>query len=290
MSSIPEVAFEIGQVYDRRKDINGPFGGAWQSGISPSTKTAAIFIFSGESGEQYGYKDGFDDHGVFHYTGHGQVGDMQLTGGNRAIFEHARDGRSIHLFKSLGKKAGKSLGQRYLGEFACADLTWTTGPDREKNTRKIIVFHLVPIGRVAEALVEESAKADLPSTLAAARQLALKAMEPGEARGENSALRNIYKRSAQVKNYVLLRAEGKCEACGKPAPFLRKDGTPYLEPHHINRLSDGGLDHPLYVGAICPDCHREIHYGVDGQEKNEALRAFVQKREAEIRQEFKSAD
>lgn len=282
MSTIPEVAFEIGQVYDRRTDIHKPFGGSRQSGISPSAQTPAVFIFSGESGKQFGYVDHFDEYGVFHYTGEGQVGDMQLIGGNRAILEHAREGRSLHLFKALGKKAGKSLGQRYIGEFACADFTWEMGPDREGNTRKIVVFHLVPIDRVVEAVIEESSQEDLPTTLAAARKLAIEAMETGQGAGAGSTLRNIYKRSAQVKHYVLLRAEGLCEACGEPAPFLRKDGTPYLEPHHINRLSDGGLDHPLFIGAVCPDCHREIHYGAAGQEKNELLMEYVRTREGAI--------
>ncbi|UXZ47919.1 HNH endonuclease [Pseudomonas soli] len=69
-----------------------------------------------------------------------------------------------------------------------------------------------------------------------------------------------------------MRAKGLCESCDKPAPFIKKDGTPYLEPHHVNRLSDGGLDHPRYVGAVCPSCHREIHSGVHGMSLNERLK------------------
>lgn len=30
-----------------------------------------------------------------------------------------------------------------------------------------------------------------------------------------------------------------CEGCGAPAPFMRRDGRPYLEPHHTRRLTDG---------------------------------------------------
>jgi hypothetical protein len=86
-----------------------------------------------------------------------------------------------------------------------------------------------------------------------------------------SSIRTLYKRSKAVKDYVLMRAGGQCEACKKKAPFVRANGTPYLEPHHTTRLSDGGADHPRYVGAICPDCHREIHYGKDGVEKNKDL-------------------
>lgn len=275
-----EISFEVGELYDRRADIHGSFGGSRQSGISPSAQAPVIFLFTGDSGEEFGYKDHYDDVGVFHYTGEGQSGHMQLTGGNRAILNHAQDGRSLHLFKSLGKKAGKSLGQRYMGEFVCANHTWREGPDRDGKKRKVVVFHLVPINRVDEASIGLSEdEPSSPSSLEEARKLALEAMEAEESSKAGAAMRNIYKRSAHVKRYVLLRAAGQCESCGEGAPFHRKDGSPYLEPHHINRLSDGGLDHPKYVGAVCPACHREIHYGIGGEEKNEQLRAYVEQLE-----------
>lgn len=58
--------------------------------------------------------------------------------------------------------------------------------------------------------------------------------------------------------------------------------TPYLELHHIKRLADDGLDHPDWVAAICPNCHRRIHSGMDGPEWNarlaEQVRAKAQTR------------
>ena len=80
-------------------------------------------------------------------------------------------------------------------------------------------------------------------------------------------------RSAAVRRYVLVRADGTCEACGDLAPFARRDGTTYLEPHHTRRLSDGGPDHPRWVAAVCPNCHREVHHGAEGEEKNRSLQA-----------------
>jgi 5-methylcytosine-specific restriction protein A len=96
---------------DRWPDINVPFGGSRQSGISPSSRTPAIFLFTGDSGEQYGYRDAFDADGVFSYTGEGQIGDMKVTKGNLSITNHARDGRALHVFESLGKgKVWRSCG------------------------------------------------------------------------------------------------------------------------------------------------------------------------------------
>ncbi|MCY1428154.1 hypothetical protein D9M71_440270 [compost metagenome] len=236
-----------------------------------------VFLFTGDSGEQYGYRDELDEHGVFSYTGEGQVGDMTLTGGNLAIANHAANGKALHLFKALGK--GK--GQRYIGEFACAGYSWARGPDREGNDRKVLVFRLVPVDRIDEAAQPDEAEAlPKPTNLTEARKLAIQAAGASTEVEPGSSVRRLYRRSEQVRQYVLMRANGVCESCRMSAPFKRKDGSPYLEPHHINRLSDGGLDHPRYVGAICPACHREIHHGEHGKARNEELRAYVEKVEA----------
>lgn len=72
----------------------------------------------------------------------------------------------------------------------------------------------------------------------------------------------VYRRNPDVVAEVLSRAAGVCERCEKPAPFLRaKDSTPYLEVHHKIRLSNGGEDTVKNAIAICPNCHRELHFG-----------------------------
>lgn len=71
----------------------------------------------------------------------------------------------------------------------------------------------------------------------------------------------IYSRDPKVKAWVLKRANGICELCKQPAPFTCADGLPYLEVHHIRPLAEGGLDTPFNTVAICPNCHRELHFG-----------------------------
>jgi 5-methylcytosine-specific restriction protein A len=69
-------------------------------------------------------------------------------------------------------------------------------------------------------------------------------------------------RNPYVVEYVLRRADGKCERCKKPAPFNRKsNGSPYLEVHHMMMLSDGGDDTADNAQALCPNCHRMQHHG-----------------------------
>ncbi|KDP87819.1 HNH endonuclease [Cupriavidus sp. SK-3] len=260
-------SFSLGKIYDRRTDIHLTFGGSWQSGIAPSSTVQAIFIFTGDSGEQYGYVDGRDELGVFSYTGAGQVGDMTFTRGNLAIRDHAEDGRALHLFKSLGK--GK--GQEYLGEHAYAGHSIRRGPDRNGDQRNVIVFQLFPVALLDDEnspSFDDESPAAAPSSLEEARRRAIEAFRGSQEATGKTALRRLYQRSKQVKDYVLLRAQGKCESCRQPAAFQRKDGSPYLEPHHTTRVSDGGLDHPRHVAAICPTCHRHIHHGLGGHQKN----------------------
>lgn len=269
----PELRFVVGHVFDRKTEIHDLFGGSRQSGIAPSAQAPAVFIFTGDSGGQYGYTDSHNEEQVFSYTGEGQIGDMTLTNGNLSILEHSKQGKALHIFEILDKR----LGQKYLGEYTCASHEWRRGPDKLGNDRAIIVFNLVPVGLELDSptFSGEDEAPDPTMSLAEARRRALAAAEAASAGESGSARSTVYRRSRTISNYVLKRAAGNCESCKKEAPFMKTNGSPYLEPHHVNRLSDGGLDHPRYIGAICPACHREIHYGLHGKVKNEELKAYV---------------
>lgn len=270
-ASVLDLHFELGAVYDRKTDIHHHFGGSHQPGIAPSSTFPAIFIFTGESGEQHGYTDDWPDDDTCLYTGEGKTGPMSLIKGNRAIADHVKNGTSLHLFKSVAK--GK--GHRYLGEFACASLAVEKKLDSTGALRSAIVFRLNRIETIPDngpnPPEEEGEALTLEYSIEAAREAALAVTQRIPAASVLSTVRNIYQRSRVVAHYVLKRAKGRCESCGNLAPFYKPDGSPYLEPHHTNRVSDGGLDHPKFVAAICPNCHREIHSGVNGVEKNLAL-------------------
>ncbi len=77
--------FTVGQVYRRVQDIMEPYGGQRQGGISTPRRHPMVFLFTGESGATYGYRDEFRPDGSFWYTGEGQTGDMKMRSGNAAI-------------------------------------------------------------------------------------------------------------------------------------------------------------------------------------------------------------
>ncbi len=72
----------------------------------------------------------------------------------------------------------------------------------------------------------------------------------------------VFRRNPDVIVEALERANGRCEACRKPAPFLRRsDGSPFLEVHHRRPLAEGGEDVLDNAIALCPNCHRNAHFG-----------------------------
>lgn len=277
----PSPPFERGVSYSRRDDIHARFGGQQQGGISTPRGQPFIFLFTGGQGEAYGYQDNWDPSGVFLYTGEGQEGDMAFVAGNRAIRDHVVDGKDLLLFETLGK----SKPVRFLGTFSCANYEIRDGRDRHGTLRRAIVFHLLPTsdGPNPSEPAEPAQAAEQNVSAQPLAQLRKQAYEAAKTDGGGAgveARRTYRERSEAVRRYVLARANGICEACQEQAPFLRPDGTPYLEPHHIRRLSDGGPDHPAHVGAICPNCHREIHAGQDGPSRNDKLREHVLQLEA----------
>ena len=88
--------------------------------------------------------------------------------------------------------------------------------------------------------------------------------------------RTIYQKCIEiVKDYVLARANGFCELCGHPAPFVARNGRPYLEVHYIGSAVDYGLSEPNTLIALCPACHREAHHGIDSDLGNRLLKSAM---------------
>lgn len=270
-SNDQEMNFQPGKTYNRQNDINEVFGGQQRGGISTPKGTPFVFLFTGQSGEAFGYEDKFQPDGSFWYTGEGQVGDMTLTRGNLAIAEHERNGKRLLLFEVVKKGT-----IRFAGEARLVQYHTEQRPDRDGNLRSALVFELeiLPEGPAPAAdgdtTVPEAKGTKLWSmSKKDLRKLASRPAPRGSSRKQQKRI--VHQRSEAVRVYVLKRADGICELCENPAPFKNRKNRPYLEPHHMTRLADGGPDHPAHVAACCPNCHREIHFGKEGDELNRKL-------------------
>lgn len=72
-----------------------------------------------------------------------------------------------------------------------------------------------------------------------------------------------YIRDPKIKAWVLKEANGRCECCENDAPFITTESEPFLEVHHLRCLADGGSDTVSNTVSLCPNCHREMHYGIN---------------------------
>jgi len=134
----------------RRTDLHQRFGGSAQWGIAPCHEHPYVLLFTDPAGApEHGYYDEWAEDGTFHFTGVGRHGDQTFTRGNRAVREHHERQRSLRLF-AAGAQAGF---YRYVGEFE-VDPADPYHLDRAPETgggpmRTVIMFHLVPVGRIA---------------------------------------------------------------------------------------------------------------------------------------------
>lgn len=254
--------FRLGQSY-RRKEIHDQFGGIRYTGIAPCKDYPYILLFTGTEGEEHGYTDEFRNDGSFIYSGEGQEGDMEFTRGNKAIRDHHEDGRELHLFESKGDGMVS-----YVGEYEYVSHFEEQLPDTHGQMRKAIRFKLVPAGGTETDIDPGKIESD---TLEELYERAIESTIDSNRSQQTTSTTTNYSRSEIVKRYARARADGICRGCDEPAPFTGKNNEPFLEVHHMYRRSDGGLDHPDNVIAICPNCHRKVHEGKNGEAFNQQL-------------------
>ncbi len=229
-----------------------------------------IFIFTGSAGRPHGYRDRWLDDDTLEYWGEGQEGDMTFVRGNRAVRNHVLDSKDLFLFAST-QQSGV---YQFIDQMVCTGYRMDRGADGTGNQRDEIVFQLLRMGAIAStgdelhdvtALEKDLEVLSLDELRQRALDTSASSLPPVERKG-------IYRRkSAAIKEYAKRRANGHCEGCHAKAPFMTKQDEPYLEVHHIRRLTDNGPDHPDSVVALCPTCPRRAHYASDGSTYNEKL-------------------
>ena len=132
---------ELGQEY-KRTELHKFFGGQTQGGISTPSNSNYIFIIAyKKSGKDFGYEDGWDmERNFYFYTGEGQVNDMQMIRGNKAIKDHKENDKKILLFQET-----KETYIKLEAELIFIDFEYIQTIDREGNNRRAIQFRLQSI-------------------------------------------------------------------------------------------------------------------------------------------------
>lgn len=91
-----------------------------------------------------------------------------------------------------------------------------------------------------------------------------------------TATSSFYVRDDKVRAKVIKRAKGKCEYCGADG-FQKNDGSRYLEAHHIISLAQQGPDTVKNVIALCPNHHREAHFGESWEQLESNFKSILAK-------------
>ncbi|MEC5344814.1 HNH endonuclease signature motif containing protein [Brenneria populi] len=149
--------------------------------------------------------------------------------------------------------------------FAYLDMgrDWLTGLKPAKNVGanmlprlKALIEAIDPIGELTEKQFE--------AQVSRLRKKGVKDKPKGNRKPPKQTTQTTsFVRDPEVKAYVLEEAKGVCECCRNPAPFMQADGFPFLEVHHLKYLANGGSDTSENAAALCPNCHRAMHYAVN---------------------------
>lgn len=138
------------------------------------------------------------------------------------------------------------------------------------NVRERLMHILKKLGHIpadAKIDIDDSPVPDSPALENAVRKLRIRGFKkPPIGQLKPSRVQHVSERIPRdpaVKAWVLENAKGDCEMCELPGPFVTTDGENYLEVHHVRWLSQNGSDTITNAVALCPNCHREAHYGSD---------------------------
>lgn len=277
--------FFLGEEYHRRVLLDFVGSKQAQSGVIWGAREPGYVICT--SGGKHGMKAGYFDEslsdGSWLYFGQGGAGDQSLS--NPANSRLASGNNSVLLFttreptaREIAIQGGYGKRFKFKGSYSVVAMETVIPDSGPRKGDHLLRFHLmraeehIPMGQMQEVAARwtKTSLIELQGHLNAQSQ---------EAPVVRLGLAEYRRRSLEVRQYALQRANGTCESCLEPAPFSCDGGAPFLEVHHLHRLADDGPDAPGNVAAVCPNCHRAVHYASNRLDLNEALRATIEKRE-----------
>lgn len=251
------MALIINQIYSQQ-DIKVELGCTIMRGMNYKKDTNRLVLIQNHVKSIYEDKQEGD---ILYYTGEGRKGDQTLTGANKRLLEAKKNNTTVFLFEVF-----KKTEYTYKGEVELISEPFIEKqPDEDNKFRNAYIFPLKLKDYIAslnnpEALQSiEKQKYDRVKKLTDAEVFDKAKQTEQSTPGYTYTKTKCYQRSSYVVEAVLRRAQGICELCETEAPFKKKDGTPYLEVHHIKQLAKGGSDTINNTVALCPNCHRKVH-------------------------------
>lgn len=280
----------INNVYTNQ-DIVTAFKCSPQGGMRRAKLTKSLVLFVLHHGSIYEDKWEGD---VLKYTGMGRTKNQKLKSQNKTLFESRTNKKlKVYLFESFVKKE-----YIYRGEVRLIDdPDYVDELDVNGENRKVYKFPLELVDKTPLVIQNntinthnEEKKKKLKNYDYDKLREAAKKSGTKKPRKINTTS-NTTDRDEAVRDFTLVRANGICDLCDHPAPFIDKDGVPYLECHHVKTLADGGPDAIYNTVALCPNCHRRMHKLKDSKDKTKLkkkIKYYLERdNETELLIEFK---
>lgn len=107
---------------------------------------------------------------------------------------------------------------------------------------------------------------ELENTLKESGVIVTSVLPPQETEEETMKTASDDKLVQKKGSQTLEQADGKCELCGKNAPFKDKRNLPYLMVVQIIPPAYGGIITPSNLAALCPNCAAKIHIRGDKED------------------------
>ena len=246
-----------------------------QGGMRKSNKTNSLVIVSNHVESIY------DDRWVgdtLFYTGMGTKGDQSFDFmQNKTLFNSDSNGVSVYLFEVF-----VDTQYTYIGKVALAEEPFfEVQADSNGNNRSVCVFPVKVINGeqpfIENTVLEKNKIVKKRKIKRLTNECLFALAKKGNRKpGTRNVITIQYERNEAVTEFAKRIANGCCQLCREIPPFNNLDGSPYLETHHIDWLSEGGSDTIENTAALCPNCHAKMHV-VDDKKDRKYLKDLIEK-------------
>lgn len=270
----------IGQEYTN-DEIVKIFNCSPQGGMRRSLTTNSLILFSTPGDVNRLYQDYWKE-GILYYTGEGTKDNQTLSRNNKTLAESPENNVKVYLFERFNYRKK----YRYRGiVIRDGDPFQDVEKDTNGKKRKVWKFKLKPVDE-SDSFDQnyfEKYKHEYQNKVKNMSEVKVihLANDMNQIPSQRCVTTNVYIRNPVLSRYAKIRAKGKCELCGKDAPFMNHDGEPYLESHHLQPVSEGGHDTKDNICALCPNCHRKMHI-LNKREDLNKIRKRIERDEKDI--------
>lgn len=216
----------------------------------------------------------------FWYSGEGASGAMDDTAGNRHLREAETSGAAIQVFYKIAATGSRWL---CLGAYRVVTSEPGVSVGSDHALRTDVRFRLLADVDLPDPIslpvIAAASAPELPSEADLWAAQEQEVTKNGGRRRRAPVNQRAKRQSSPLKTaYVVRRAidfGGTCESCGEHPGWVRDNGQPHFQAHHL--IAD--IDLVDWIAAVCGTCHDRLHHGQDREARASLTRELVRSRQ-----------